>query len=66
MVDAKSKNSSNMNASETQSMASRKVKESAESDRKKLKVLKQALKDERAEKTALQEEIKTLQERFKE
>ena len=47
-------------------MQSRKKKESDTGDRKKLKVLKQALKDERAAKHALEEENKTMQERIKE
>ena len=52
MVDSKSKSSADKDMiSETQSMQSRKVKkqdEASAADKKKLKVLKQALKDERA------------------
>ena len=40
MVDTQSKNSSNLTPTETQSMKSRKKKESDTGDKKKLKVLK--------------------------
>lgn len=66
-MDAQSKSSSNQGFSETQSMRSRKPKDDAQqAERKKLKVLKQALKDERAIKTHLEDEIKVLTERNKE
>ena len=60
MVDVQSKQSSNKTPSDSKSMISMKNKGDSSNDRKKLKVLKQALKDERNAKTNLEAEIKLL------